>query len=670
MGTERDQYIEKLKAKAEAQRIAEERIAAARGARRSVRRPDAPQREPLSRAEPTMDGGRGQNGRQVVEPRTVARGVAPKKRVGKSTPINDQQTASEHKNPAAPKSRTAPAAAESSQSEAHIWLSLSLIFVALFLAMSVVSYFIYFQADQYLAYFTYLFDFKAVGAENWGGKLGAIIGNLCVGRSFGVMGVGMPVLAMIWAIKVLKIRSIRLHKATRMTLILMLLGSILLGHFSGYDPAIFGSGYGGELGVYVAEWLQSVIGFEGTSLLLVVGGLGVLYFVNSGWIRSLVHWISRKVEHNRLLSAEREAAERLRDSNLREKIAADAIAARLAEVAARERNNALAQKIAQQTPPIIAPAEPEVEPKIEPEVEPKQDYNKAEESPVDFAEPKLESDPDPEPELTIDDNESSPMAKDLIDRERLIQLQGDQWGYVFDWQVSGEPVYCYLDRLALLQAQSVADGARAAAASMVAAKAKEKALMDEAEDHDVEFIIKSYTQEETEAEPTTDDVIKEAEKEPEIEKKVEAQADVATPLAQDSTRKVHFAPSKDDANFIVEQSGGDSLLDDRTINLTELYDPTRELASYKKPPVELLKDHSRRVSVSDEELVENKNRIVHTLETFGIKIDTIEATIGPTVTLYEIIPAPGVRISKIKNLEDDIALSLSALGIRIIAPIP
>ncbi|MEG2759836.1 MAG: DNA translocase FtsK 4TM domain-containing protein [Mucinivorans sp.] len=674
MGTERDQYIEKLKAKAEAQRIAEERIAAARGARRSVRRPDAPQREPLSRAEPTMDGGRGQNGRQVVEPRTVARGVAPKKRVGKSTAINDQQTASEHKNPAASKSRTAPAAAESSQSEAHIWLSLSLIFVALFLAMSVVSYFIYFQADQYLAYFTYLFDFKAVGAENWGGKLGAIIGNLCVGRSFGVMGVGMPVLAMIWAIKVLKIRSIRLHKATRMTLILMLLGSILLGHFSGYDPAIFGSGYGGELGVYVAEWLQSVIGFEGTSLLLVVGGLGVLYFVNSGWIRSLVHWISRKVEHNRLLSAEREAAERLRDSNLREKIAADAIAARLAEVAARERNSALAQKIAQQTPPIIAPAEskiePKVEPKIEPKVEPKQDYNKAEESPVDFAEPKLESKPDPEPELTIDDNESSPMAKDLIDRERLIQLQGDQWGYVFDWQVSGEPVYCYLDRLALLQAQSVADGARAAAASMVAAKAKEKALMDEAEDHDVEFIIKSYTEEEAEAAPTTDDVIKEAEKEPEIEKKVEAQADVVTPLAQDSTRKVHFAPSKDDANFIVEQSGGDSLLDDRTINLTELYDPTRELASYKKPPVELLKDHSRRVSVSDEELVENKNRIVHTLETFGIKIDTIEATIGPTVTLYEIIPAPGVRISKIKNLEDDIALSLSALGIRIIAPIP
>ena len=106
------------------------------------------------------------------------------------------------------------------------------------------------------------------------------------------------------------------------------------------------------------------------------------------------------------------------------------------------------------------------------------------------------------------------------------------------------------------------------------------------------------------------------------------------------------------------------------INNSDLYDPTLELSHYRKPPIELLDDHTKRVVVTDQELVENKNRIVTTLENFGIRIDTIEATIGPTVTLYEIVPAPGVRISKIKNLEDDIALSLSALGIRIIAPIP
>nr|NQU91713.1 DNA translocase FtsK [Bacteroidota bacterium] len=101
------------------------------------------------------------------------------------------------------------------------------------------------------------------------------------------------------------------------------------------------------------------------------------------------------------------------------------------------------------------------------------------------------------------------------------------------------------------------------------------------------------------------------------------------------------------------------------------YDPTLDLADYQYPTLELLDDYdSGEISVQKEELESNKDRIVETLLNYSIKIDKIRATIGPTVTLYEIIPAPGIRISKIKNLEDDIALSLAALGIRIIAPIP
>ena len=101
------------------------------------------------------------------------------------------------------------------------------------------------------------------------------------------------------------------------------------------------------------------------------------------------------------------------------------------------------------------------------------------------------------------------------------------------------------------------------------------------------------------------------------------------------------------------------------------YDPKLDLASYELPSLDLLVDHgSGEVTVSREELELNKDRIVQTLSHYNIGIDKIKATIGPTVTLYEIIPQAGVRISKIKNLEDDIALSLAALGIRIIAPIP
>ena len=102
------------------------------------------------------------------------------------------------------------------------------------------------------------------------------------------------------------------------------------------------------------------------------------------------------------------------------------------------------------------------------------------------------------------------------------------------------------------------------------------------------------------------------------------------------------------------------------------FDPTLELSNYQFPTLELLKDYSggAGITINQEELEENKNRIVDTLSNYKIGIANIKATVGPTVTLYEIVPEAGIRISKIKNLEDDIALSLSALGIRIIAPIP
>lgn len=104
---------------------------------------------------------------------------------------------------------------------------------------------------------------------------------------------------------------------------------------------------------------------------------------------------------------------------------------------------------------------------------------------------------------------------------------------------------------------------------------------------------------------------------------------------------------------------------------TENYDPTLDLSNYKYPLLEFLEEHgSNNVTIDKEELEENKNQIVQTLLNYKIEISKIRATVGPTVTLYEIIPAAGVRISKIKSLEDDIALSLAALGIRIIAPIP
>ena len=103
---------------------------------------------------------------------------------------------------------------------------------------------------------------------------------------------------------------------------------------------------------------------------------------------------------------------------------------------------------------------------------------------------------------------------------------------------------------------------------------------------------------------------------------------------------------------------------------TELYDPTKDLLTYKKPPFTLLEDYQSESEVSEDEIFENKSQIEETLKTFGIPIQRIKATVGPTVTLYEIVQAQGVKISKIQGLEQDIAQSLKASGIRIIAPIP
>lgn len=101
------------------------------------------------------------------------------------------------------------------------------------------------------------------------------------------------------------------------------------------------------------------------------------------------------------------------------------------------------------------------------------------------------------------------------------------------------------------------------------------------------------------------------------------------------------------------------------------YDPILDLRNYKFPNLDLLEAHGSEKIIQDvSELESNKNQIINTLKNYDIEIQKISATVGPTVTLYEIVPAPGVRISRIKNLEDDIALSLAALGIRIIAPIP
>ena len=147
---------------------------------------------------------------------------------------------------------------------------------------------------------------------------------------------------------------------------------------------------------------------------------------------------------------------------------------------------------------------------------------------------------------------------------------------------------------------------------------------------------------------------------------------VDTPLVMDEPIPKENPSSPDSPVLSVEK-----VVEEKAITANDLvaefgeYDPKLDLSGYQYPTLDLLKEYGNgKITINQQELEANKNRIVETLRNYNIEIEHIKATIGPTVTLYEIIPKPGVRISKIKNLEDDIALSLAALGIRIIAPMP
>ena len=190
-------------------------------------------------------------------------------------------------------------------------------------------------------------------------------------------------------------------------------------------------------------------------------------------------------------------------------------------------------------------------------------------------------------------------------------------------------------------------------------------LQEEDASEDVNITPLHELEEEPETEPEPEFVVKQVEPEP-VEETIEERSEVELDISDNS------GTVKGDAdNFTIEKVEEEENFEVKENVPLGDYDPTLDLSSYQLPPVDLLEDHNFGGDpISDEELNSNKDKIVNTLIDYKIEIKSIKATVGPTVTLYEIVPAPGVRITKIKNLEDDIALSLAALGIRIIAPIP
>lgn len=381
-------------------------------------------------------------------------------------------------------------------------LGLFLIFLGFYFFLSFLSFLFTWKIDQSIEWVS-IFSSTEQKIGNWGGKLGASLSNQFINHWFGIPALAFPLIFMVWGLKLLKLIRGRVSKFIFKVLLGMLVGSFTFGFlfkdFGGY----LGSGLGGAHGLFVSEWLLSVIGKVGAAFLVLIALVAYVIYV---------------------------------------------------------------------------------------------------------------------------------MPKSLYHFQRGTYFL---FSSLKNFGVKGKPKKAQAEK----QGE---DKAKQADVSVVPVDITSEGIKEKVNEFD-------YTD-------GIDDI--------------DGELDLGIKNEYDDKETKTLTESTIEDNFTIERNEEKELaISD--INEQELYDPTLELSNYQKPLIELLEDYKNTESpVTNEMLVENKNKIVETLSHYKIQIDKIKATIGPTVTLYEIVPAPGVRISKIKSLEDDIALSLSALGIRIIAPIP
>ena len=506
----------------------------------------------------------------------------------------------------------------------------ALLFFALFLTLSVISFFFSWRDDQSISEWSHVFSKQMINeppVQNWGGKLGVLMARLLVADGFGLFGLCIPIVLIVLSLRIVRFRPALLRKSVRMTLMLMILGSLTLGFlFRGYWE-VFGTGLGGRHGIAVAEWLVSILGWLGTALLLLLSIILFAIYVN----RNTIFFINR-------------VGKGLVDNGKK-----------MGEAVTSAAENMIAGH---------------------------------KEQSVDEADEDKKSN-------------TSRQASDVDEDPFTVRTAGDDDLPLYPGELIDDDGFTVVDRSDRSRKPTLPDGddqesqeamgrvtrdADGFIITDMSAPAEPKA--EPVPDKDG-FTVQ-YAHDDAEPEPVSGgqpvDVAQTDDEPIEVPwyDNDESTRDAGVPsvgaggganLAAASSENRFVASVPDDLNIHeLPDMGVEVLPADRHLTESEIanmpYDPTRDLSSYQRPPIELLEDHSIEVSVTEEELLENRNRITETLENFGIKIDKIKATVGPTVTLYELVQAPGVRISKIKNLEDDIAQSLSALGIRIIAPIP
>ena len=438
------------------------------------------------------------------------------------------------------------------------------------------------------------------------GKYGAVVSRAFVGRGFGIFALAIPLYTLILGWRMFRSKELRVGFITTLFLLVLILGSLSLGYVFGTKWEPFGSGLGGEYGLALTNSLESVLGGIGTLLVIVAGWLLTCLFVNRNFLRVVDNAGGQVAE-----GVSGAASWLWTKFQRTPKTGAEELVNNGEELATEA----------------VAPVEPVAQtPASTPVAEPVFSTVSREEAQAQVAEekPAVPSAPlSPAMAMAAMATQQSPFT--AVSRDVEVDADGNI--------VGDEP------RSVALQ------------------------VVDDYPFKDPSAPLEDFVEiPQCEAQPVVVDMSKMA-----------TDGGVFSTMSRediDAPTEAKPADEEEEEGMVITvEKPKAQMVDVEDVDM-EVYDPMRDLYSYTPPMPTLLVDHKSNAVTSDEEIFQNKERIRETLLNFGIPIRSMHATVGPTVTLYEIVQEQGVKISKIQGLENDIAQSLKALGIRIIAPIP
>lgn len=526
-------------------------------------------------------------------------------------------------------------------------VGLLLLFIGLFVTAAVLSYYFCWDVDQSVVLSN---NGDNQGADssvaNLCGPLGAWLAEQIVGRSFGFFGILLPIIVVLIGVRIIRQQFKLFNHALLSLLFIMIMGSLTLGFAFGVNWSVgSSSGLGGAYGVAVGDMLSNNIGVVGTIFVILICWILIGVFINRNFINTV------NLAGNMMIDKSEDIVDVVKHKVTHQQT---------------EEKRVVAPIVAEKEiviPPKYSFPEPIDEPQSDPFLEP-QSSPFAQRHGVGASVENMAIVDVPDKDLMSNDSEGLDNTDDSDNPFFEFSVDASERNAVENGVESTPPGRVVMGENGVVELDLSSGDLYDIDLSKVDLSDKE---MSDKEILGEEVSDKEMLGEEVSDKDVSDDEVSDEKSIVEISKNIKKGSEsddfgainIDGSSASESREEIVVVVEANEVEIIAEKDISD-----------KVYDPLKDLMNYKKPSVSLLEEYLSDLGVDDDEITDNKNRIAETLKYFGIPIQGIKATVGPTVTLYEIVQAHGVKISKIQGLENDIAQSLKALGIRIIAPMP